>query len=366
MPRPNPLPSLSFLSLILNAHSTRWPSSSRNAIFLLILCLILCVAQFAVILTLGIKLLHMPKTVMCYQPVADLGWVQRDVKYPVTVLGLEMGMGMQGEGERFGVGRNSGVVGIAYAAIITPVVINTLLIILGWLHFRKAGISNRTGVFCGFTALCLLIIGTLQDAWLGPDLHSTRKATPCYLEYDTFAAAKHERNVRLALGVCSEIFSGLGALCMALYLALAISACRQNRKDAAQSQTRMHILETPRAPANTPDNSLHSLQLHPHPHPQPHPAASISCAHLPSHTDAVPTITAAEPASNPASETASTQGQYTRSEDEEASLGREVDGWTPLNADEVREAARAGGEEAVKKDEDVDEESDRRKDSRNH
>jgi len=62
--------------------------------------------------------------------------------------------------------------------------------------------------------MTLFLIGTLQDAWIGPDLLWTNmtKGTVCWQSDFAFAALKRERGVRWSLGVGSEVFSGLGAL----------------------------------------------------------------------------------------------------------------------------------------------------------
>ena len=62
--------------------------------------------------------------------------------------------------------------------------------------------------------MTLFLIGTLQDAWIGPDLLWTNvtEGTMCWQSDYAFEETKRERGVRWSLGVASEVFSGLGAL----------------------------------------------------------------------------------------------------------------------------------------------------------
>lgn len=63
--------------------------------------------------------------------------------------------------------------------------------------------------------MCLLFVGTIQDAWLGPDREEVvvgRGYTICWRPDPEFDAIKRERKIRWGLGVGSEVFSGLGAL----------------------------------------------------------------------------------------------------------------------------------------------------------
>lgn len=100
---------------------------------------------------------------------------------------------------------------------------------------------------------------------------------------------------------------------MACYLALALSACRQNAKHSAQSSTRMQDL-LPNGPRGGPSPALYNVG---------HPQSSESIAA--EDTVTIPHL---------ATKSASMLGQYGDEVDGDLEVGREREVWTPLSTGE--------------------------------
>ncbi|KAH7072450.1 hypothetical protein FB567DRAFT_611949 [Paraphoma chrysanthemicola] len=238
------------------ATSTRWPGASSNAIHFLFAALLIATAQFAIILALGVKLLRLDSKAQCWVE-AQQGWEW--VGFPVVY--VTSSHRPQG---KLWMGENTSKIGIIYASILSPLITLLFLGSMLRLHFRRDGITNRQGISCAFWIMLLLVVGVIQDAWLGPDSSFGRRSETdryCHILPSDFAVLKKKHSQRVGLGVGSEVLSGLAALCMILYLSLAIIAARRNALMASKSSVRLENLTS----TSTSAPSSHPTSPQPHP-----------------------------------------------------------------------------------------------------
>ncbi|KAH7064080.1 hypothetical protein BKA63DRAFT_178600 [Paraphoma chrysanthemicola] len=229
------------------ATSTRWPGASSLAINLLFASLLIATAQFAVILALGVKLFQFDSHAQCWVEKLQ-AWEWRE--FPVVYVASS-----RSDKNSLWMGENTSKLGVVYASILSPLLILLFLGTMLYLHFRRAGITNQQGMSWAFWTMLLLFVGVIQDAWLGPDnsLGGKSEAHPhCQILPSDLAALQTQHSQRVGLGVASEVLSGLGALCMMLYLCLAITAARQNALSATKSSLRLQDLTSPARSNDSP------------------------------------------------------------------------------------------------------------------
>jgi hypothetical protein len=195
-------------NLVYAAKSTRWNGPTRFAFHILALTLLLSITHFGVILGLGIRLLHLGTSTPC---ISKFGGVAgRRTDFPVALLNLD-----GGGGDLFDLGENSNKSMVVMACIVTPLLCIALLVTLLWGHCRKRGVSNRRAVLEGSGNLVMLILIPLQDAYLGPDKYqvpTNEQRNWCWKNGAEFEDMRREREVRRALGLASELLSGMAAV----------------------------------------------------------------------------------------------------------------------------------------------------------
>jgi hypothetical protein len=203
--------------VLATSSSTRFPSLTRLALPILVLTLLLTTTHFFVLLVLGTRLLRLGSTTTCriYTELMDQtldDYTTATLPFPLILINNDFRAISDRRLQVFELTSTNASGVIVMVAIVTPLCSLAWVAWLVYEHLRRKGVSNRRAVGEGLGILVLLVLLTLQDAYLGPDRRHVHDPEGehnwCWKMGDEYARMEREWWGRRALGLAGECVVG--------------------------------------------------------------------------------------------------------------------------------------------------------------